>query len=591
LPPGGLAEAEASDDLLVGATDGMAVVAFVSQGSGRFQLLDASGSILDDQPGVTGSYLVTRLNPAAGLYRLRVTPGAGGVTYRWTSFEDATYTAEGYTGAPSYSPGETALVRLDFGGDLTNVAVSSATASLYDASGSLLETLPLYDDGQHGDGDAADGAFGATFPAPAPGVYSVVFRASGTYLGAETSSFSADTLVVTPATHLLTGAFADWPVDGDGNGLYDALAFTADLDLSQAGSYGVTGDLLDADGNHLGHASASVEAPAPGHAQAALLFDLTASHCVQYGRPFQVANLQVVSGATLQTMDAWSTPVATASYGPGSFECLPGIPSPRLLALLPDQAAPGQARDVLLAGRGFQEGLQLSAGSGVAVTHLQRLSDTLLSARFTVDAQAGAGFRDCTVLNPDGGTDTLAQAFEVVPDQPPTVALLTPAEGAVLGASPVTVTAAASDDVRVTRVVFLLDGVVKATVTDFPFQWTLAPSSVAAGAHAVTARAYDTLDQHREAAVTVYKDPPSVSSVTGGGSPWKLTIQGANFRPGIQAFIGSDAQPWETMKYKSATLLKLKGGKTLKNRFPLGEAVSIRLVNGDGTFVVTSFTR
>jgi hypothetical protein len=96
--------------------------------------------------------------------------------------------------------------------------------------------------------------------------------------------------------------------------------------------------------------------------------------------------------------------------------------------------------------------------------------------------------------------------------------------------------------------------------------------------------------------VTVIADesvPPEVSDVraTPAGEPFKLTITGANFRPGMQVFIGDDADVWERTKVKSAERVVLGGGRALRARFPKGQAVPIRLVTPNGLEASYSFTR
>ena len=104
-------------------------------------------------------------------------------------------------------------------------------------------------------------------------------------------------------------------------------------------------------------------------------------------------------------------------------------------------------------------------------------------------------------------------------DHPPTVAVQTPDDGTLIDPATtpsVMVSAAASDDIRVSRVDFLLNGALQASDGDFPFTWNMPAASVSSGATTLTARAYDSRGQHADASVTLLKDPPTVTSVTGG---------------------------------------------------------------------------
>ena len=63
-------------------------------------------------------------------------------------------------------------------------------------------------------------------------------------------------------------------------------------------------------------------------------------------------------------------------------------------------------------------------------------------------------------------------------DHPPTVAIQTPDDGTLIDPATtpsVMVSAAASDDIRVSRVDFLLNGALQASDSDFPFTWNMPP--------------------------------------------------------------------------------------------------------------------
>lgn len=62
---------------------------------------------------------------------------------------------------------------------------------------------------------------------------------------------------------------------------------------------------------------------------------------------------------------------------------------------------------------------------------------------------------------------------------------------------------------------------------------------------------------------------PQVSSVSKGGSPFKLKVAGANFDPAIQVFIGSDTSSWSNVVFKDSTYLLLKG-RLLEGQVPQG---------------------
>jgi hypothetical protein len=79
-----------------------------------------------------------------------------------------------------------------------------------------------------------------------------------------------------------------------------------------------------------------------------------------------------------------------------------------------------------------------------------------------------------------GGGDTTA----------PSVSITAPANNATVSAT-VSVTASASDSVGVTKVEFLLDGVLQSTDFVTPYAWSWNTTTAGSGAHALTAKAYD----------------------------------------------------------------------------------------------------
>ncbi|MFB3850595.1 MAG: serine protease [Acidobacteriota bacterium] len=85
--------------------------------------------------------------------------------------------------------------------------------------------------------------------------------------------------------------------------------------------------------------------------------------------------------------------------------------------------------------------------------------------------------------------------------------------------------------------------------------------------------------------------PPHIISITKAADPFRLIIQGENFKNGISVFIGSSTTPWQNVSYKGDTKIVLKKGKSLKSMFPKGEAVQIKLVNPDGGTAYTTYSR
>ncbi len=579
----------------IGETDGMALLATVTDGSADFQVLDPMGQIAQSATSVAGAFSYSTLNPAPGAWTLVVTPGSSGVSFTATAQEDSPFGIRGSLDAGYYLPGSTAVLRVDLEGS-PQVTPQQVSASLYDTAGNLIEgPVSLYDDGQHEDGAPGDGSYGALLAVfTTPGAYPVVFTATGTYQGEAFSRLAFATLTVLPASHLLTGAFAFSPVSTTGGSTTDAIQMTAGITLPAAGSYALSADLEDAGGLFVAHASTAITATAAGFTTATLVFPLDDATCSQLDAPLTVAGLQVLDGTTLTPEDAWGSPIYTPAYPSGTFSCQSGTPEPMPTALQPSQAVTGTSISLLVAGTGFQSGATLVFDSGIQVNKVVQLSQNLLSASITILSNAAAGGHTLTVTNPNGTSGNLVSALTVTPNLPPTVSLLTPAGGSIYTSSSpsqVSVSASASDDIGVTQVVFLLDGVPEASVSQFPFIWSFGSSVLTHGAHTLTAVAYDTSGLTAQASVTVYQDPPTVTAIGKLINPFRLKVTGTHFLPGLSVTIGGDATAWPRVTVKSDTKLILKKGASLKARFPKGQAVSIRIDNGDGTEVTTSYTR
>ena len=90
-------------------------------------------------------------------------------------------------------------------------------------------------------------------------------------------------------------------------------------------------------------------------------------------------------------------------------------PSPRILGVNPSNGSQNTSDTVTITGTDFQATPSVGFGPGIDVTSVTFNSSTSLSVDIDIDTLAALGFRDVTVINPDGGTDTFTDGFEVVP--------------------------------------------------------------------------------------------------------------------------------------------------------------------------------
>jgi len=93
-----------------------------------------------------------------------------------------------------------------------------------------------------------------------------------------------------------------------------------------------------------------------------------------------------------------------------------------------------------------------------------------------------------------------------------------------------------------------------------------------------------------EPATTLH--PPAVSNVRkkrASGHNFKVIVKGVNFDAGISIFVGGE--PWSNFTLNNNSKINLFGGSTLKNAFPVGTMVPIRLLNSDGCETTVTYDR
>jgi peptidoglycan/xylan/chitin deacetylase (PgdA/CDA1 family) len=148
-------------------------------------------------------------------------------------------------------------------------------------------------------------------------------------------------------------------------------------------------------------------------------------------------------------------------------------------------------------------------------------SPTYVQSRWTTPAiPSGADLISVGARLQSIGTMQLDDFSLILADtSPPTVALTSPTQSTINGS--VALTANASDDRGVDHVDFLIDGNVIATASSAPYIANWNSSSVADGAHTLTARSYDTSGNSTDDAhsITIDNTSPSSSASSAAVSP------------------------------------------------------------------------
>ncbi len=143
----------------------------------------------------------------------------------------------------------------------------------------------------------------------------------------------------------------------------------------------------------------------------------------------------------------------------------------------------------------------LSIAPGSSASSQLYVSSTAGFADGSYGFSANVTTSDNAYQNSTNGTYII---FTPVADTiPPTVSISSPISGTTLSAANVTITASASDNVKVTKVDILIDGVRVATdtATPYTYKWNIRKTPV--GAHTISAKAYDAAGNTSTASIPV----------------------------------------------------------------------------------------
>ena len=209
-------------------------------------------SVIPGSEAFPASAVYSFENTVPGLWTLTIKAGPvdpAGVDYVAFVAMETNRTLSFTTDAPLYEIGSTANFTATLQGTSGGINTATITATLRRPD-NVTDTLVLANQG--------NGLFTADYTIPnAPGYIVTAITAQGSD-GSVSFTRQDDMLIaVSSPSAQLQGNYADTPVDSDGNGLYEALAFEADLAISTAGSYVVSanltknGQLISSHSSHL----------------------------------------------------------------------------------------------------------------------------------------------------------------------------------------------------------------------------------------------------------------------------------------------------------------------------------------------------
>jgi hypothetical protein len=138
------------------------------KGGAELEVRDPNGIVVQtDDPGVTytnfrGAQYYEIADPAAGVWEIQI---SGEGSFSFSSSGDSGINLE-YLGSTSWAQGAMEQLRARLSGP-----VDTAEFQLVTPEGTLVDILPLFDDGVHGDGEAGDGFFAGSYTPTAQGNY------------------------------------------------------------------------------------------------------------------------------------------------------------------------------------------------------------------------------------------------------------------------------------------------------------------------------------------------------------------------------------------------------------------------------------
>ena len=183
-------------------------------------------------------------------------------------------------------------------------------------------------------------------------------------------------------------------------------------------------------------ASVFPSAGAPGQSLTVTITGLNfqSGAAVSFGQGISVNGVQFVNSTTLVvsiTIDpnartettGRTVTVTNPDGGSGSLAdafrvLVPGAaPAPIILGVGPPSSGSQNtpSLNVPISGVDFQATPSIGFGAGITVNSVTFNSSTSLTVNISIDAIAALGFRDITLVNPDGGTDLFTAGFEVTP--------------------------------------------------------------------------------------------------------------------------------------------------------------------------------
>ena len=276
----------------------------------------------EGQPVV--GYVVT--NPTSGTWTLNITAATdvtpAGEDYVATTTSEAPVDATLSVADDLVTVGSTIdlyVVVTDHDTPLAGVTVTATATNRFNTE----TPLTCLDDGNLPDLTASDGTYSCSYgPLTTSGDHSVAFQVAGTNLSAAAFERTQYTEVsVNSDSATLAGTFWETAIDDDSDSQYETLAIDVDLTVAEAGTYTLSGSLVDASDNLIDTRVVSSVGLSTGPASIRLEFEgfLIREHNVS--GPYKLTGVSLNrSDEDRALCDSGSDVYSTAAYSPTVFE-------------------------------------------------------------------------------------------------------------------------------------------------------------------------------------------------------------------------------------------------------------------------------
>ncbi|MDP2936865.1 MAG: alpha/beta fold hydrolase [Dehalococcoidia bacterium] len=207
--------------------------------------------------------------------------GAEGTPYTTFAAFDSDMALAGATDKPWYTSGASAAITATLSGSPAS-AIITATILRPDGVTNTVALAPL-----------GAGQYGATYTVPTTPGYAEVRLAASSATGGGAPFERGATLAfqIAPKSVALTGVYTDTPQPrSPGSLFYDALTVTIGVNVTVSGTYGLSANLVSADGEVVAYGATSQEI-ITGTGTLALRFDAGSIYASQRNGPYTLTNL------------------------------------------------------------------------------------------------------------------------------------------------------------------------------------------------------------------------------------------------------------------------------------------------------------